>query len=82
MVVAPKSITAGQRQRVHRPGIRDQGYPARRALFFIRLGRPVENGFIEDLNQRLRDKCPNVGDSARCATREMVWFDGASITTG
>jgi putative transposase len=29
-------------------------------LCFIRLGRPVENGFIESFNGRLRDECLNV----------------------
>jgi len=29
-------------------------------LCFIRPGRPVENGFIENFNGRLRDECPNV----------------------
>jgi putative transposase len=29
-------------------------------LCFIRPGRPVENGFIEDFNGRLRDECLNV----------------------
>ena len=29
-------------------------------LYFIRPGRPVENGFIESFNGRLRDECLNV----------------------
>ena len=29
-------------------------------LAFIRPGRPVENGFIESFNGRLRDECLNV----------------------
>ena len=29
-------------------------------LIFIRPGRPVENGFIESFNGRLRDECLNV----------------------
>ena len=29
-------------------------------LCFIRPGRPVENGFIESFNGRLRDECLNV----------------------
>ena len=30
-------------------------------LCFIRSGHPVENGFIESFNGRLRDECLNVG---------------------
>ena len=29
-------------------------------LDFIRPGRPVENGYIESFNGKLRDECPNV----------------------
>ena len=29
-------------------------------LIFIRPGRPVENGFVESFNGRLRDECLNV----------------------
>ena len=29
-------------------------------LIFIRSGRPMENGFVEDFNGRLRDECLNV----------------------
>ena len=29
-------------------------------LDFIRPGRPVENGYIESFNGRLRDECLNV----------------------
>jgi len=39
-------------------------------LCFIRPGRPVENGFIESFNGRLRDECLNVewfGFDGRCA---------------
>lgn len=36
-------------------------------LCFIRPGRPVENGFIESFNGRLRDECLNV-----------EWFDSLS----
>jgi len=45
---------------------------------FIRPGRPVENGFIESFNGRLRDECLNVKwftslAEARC--RLALWRD-------
>ena len=41
------------------------------ALDFIRLGKPMENGFIESFNAKLRDQCLNAKqflsiDDARC----------------
>ena len=41
-------------------------------LCFIRPGRPVENGYIESFNGRLRDECLNVewfGLAQRCASK-------------
>ena len=35
-------------------------YRCRVQLDFIRPGRPVENGYIESFNGRLRDECLNV----------------------
>jgi putative transposase len=35
------------------------GLEARVKLDFIRPGRPVENGYIESFNGRLRDECLN-----------------------
>ena len=45
-------------------------------LCFIRPGRPVENGFIESFNGRLRDECLNVSwfHSLADANRKLtVW---------
>ena len=47
-------------------------------LCFIRPGRPVENGFIESFNGRLRDECLNVEwfTSVEDARRQLaVWRD-------
>ena len=46
---------------------------------FIRPGKPVENGFIESFNGRLRDECPNANqflsiNDARCKI-EAWWKD-------
>jgi len=45
-------------------------------LCFIRPGRPVENGFIESFNGRLRDECLNVEwfSSLDDARRKLVKF--------
>jgi putative transposase len=48
-------------------------------LDFIRPGKPVENGFIESFNGRLRDECLNTNqflsiDDARCKI-EAWWVD-------
>lgn len=47
-------------------------------LAFIRPGRPMENGFIESFNGRLRDECLNVeifGSLADAAQLLAVWRD-------
>ncbi len=41
-------------------------------LCFIRPGRPVENGFIESFNGRLRDECLNVDFSSLNDARETL----------
>jgi transposase InsO family protein len=48
-------------------------------LCFIRPGRPVENGFIESFNGRLRDECLN--GSHRSRRRRKGWRRGENITT-
>jgi putative transposase len=47
-------------------------------LCFIRPGRPVENGFIESFNGRLRDECLNVewfGSLHQARERLAKWRD-------
>ena len=57
---APRSITLDNGSefagRVVETWAMEQGVQ----LCFIRPGRPVENGFIESFNGRLRDECLNV----------------------
>ena len=50
-------------------------------LYFITPGRPVENGFIESFNGRLRDECLNVEWFSSWPTRGTSWRSCASITT-
>ncbi len=40
-------------------GRRSKGEVARHRLRFIEPGKPVQNGFIESFNGRLRDECLN-----------------------
>jgi putative transposase len=56
----PESHYRGQRQRILQP--RSKGWAVNNdaELHFIRPGLPVENGFIESFNGRLRDECLNV----------------------
>ncbi len=48
---------------------------------FIRPGRPVENGFIESFNGRLRDECLNVEWFTSLAEARGNWRRGAITTT-
>jgi putative transposase len=57
---APDSITPGQRERVRGESHGSVGDPKRRSALFHPPRRPVENGFIESFNGRLRDECLNV----------------------
>ena len=51
-------------------------------LCFIRPGRPVENGFIESFNGRLRDECLNVEWFASLGKkRGEPWQPGVRTTT-
>jgi putative transposase len=50
-------------------------------LCFIRPGRPVENGFIESFNGRLRDECLNVEWFSSLHDARENWLGGAITTT-
>ena len=50
-------------------------------LCFIRPGRPVENGFIESFNGRLRDECLNVEWFTSLEKRAKSWRCGEITTT-
>ena len=49
-------------------------------LCFIRPGRPVENGFIESFNGRLRDECLNVEWFLRWKMPGRSWRSSESTT--
>ena len=62
-LVSAGGSSPGDRVR-QRPGIRElssrrMGLGESRELEFIRLGRPVENCFMESFNGKLLDECPN-----------------------
>jgi len=50
-------------------------------LVFIRPGRPVQNGFIESFNGRLRDELLNWSGWRRSKRRVASWRPGVTITT-
>lgn len=77
---APESITtdngsefAGQAMDVwaHQAGVK---------LDFIRPGRPVQNGYIESFNGRLRDECLNIDVFSNLADDGRSWNVGVAIT--
>jgi putative transposase len=55
----PKSITVDNDTEFCSKAVDDWAYRKGVRLDFIRPGRPVENGFIESFNGRLRDECLN-----------------------
>ena len=57
---APHSMTLGQGSEFAGRAMEVWAIEAGVELCFIRPGRPVENGFIESFNGRLRDECLNV----------------------
>jgi putative transposase len=56
----PKSITVDNGNEFCSPALEAWVMGHGVQLCFIRPGRPVENGFIESFNGRLRDECLNV----------------------
>lgn len=57
---APKSITVDNGTEFASKAVDHWAYTNGVHLDFIRPGRPVENGYIESFNGRLRDECLNV----------------------
>ena len=57
---APRSITVDNGSEFASRVMDAWAYRHRSQLEFIRPGKPVENGFIESFNGRLRDECLNV----------------------
>ena len=57
---APQSITVDNGTEFASKAMDLWAYKNRVHLDFIRPGRPVENGYIESFNGRLRDECLNV----------------------
>jgi putative transposase len=57
---APKSITVDNGTEFASKAMDHWAYLNSVHLDFIRPGRPVENGYIESFNGRLRDECLNV----------------------
>jgi putative transposase len=57
---APESITVDNGTEFASKAMDAWAYQYRVQLDFIRPGRPVENGYIESFNGRLRDECLNV----------------------
>ncbi len=57
---APQSITVDNGTEFASKAVDSWAYKNRVHLGFIRPGKPVENGYIESFNGKLRDECLNV----------------------
>ena len=57
---APESITVDNGSEFASKAMDGWSYQYRVQLEFIRPGRPVDNGYVESFNGRLRDECLNV----------------------
>ncbi len=55
----PKQITVDKGTEFYSKAMDSWAYQHGVLLDFIRPGRPMENGYIERFNGRLRDECPN-----------------------
>jgi len=67
----PRSITVDHGTEFTSRALDEWAYRNGIALDFIRPGKPVENGFIESFNGKLRDECLNANEflsieDARC----------------
>lgn len=75
---APKSITVDNGTEFASKAMDHWAYLNGVHLDFIRPGRPVENGYIESFNGRLRDECLNVEvffTLADARRKLAIWFD-------
>jgi putative transposase len=75
---APKSITVDNGTEFASKAMDHWAYLNGVHLDFIRPGRPVENGYIESFNGRLRDECLNVEvffSPADARRKLAIWFD-------
>jgi len=78
---APKSITVDNGTEFASKAMDHWAYTNGVHLDFIRPGRPVENGYIESFNGRLRDECLNVEVFLRWPMLAASWLSGCTITT-
>ena len=75
---APRSITLDNGSEFASRAMEAWAMEAGVQLCFIRPGRPVENGFIESFNGRLRDECLNVEwfpSLTEARRRLAIWRD-------
>lgn len=79
--LAPKSITVDNGTEFASKAMDHWAYNNGVHLDFIRPGRPVENGYIESFNGKLRDECLNVESSSALRTPAESWLCGCIITT-
>lgn len=56
----PETITVDNGSEFYSKAMDEWAYKRGVGLDFIRPGRPVENGYIESFNGKLRDECLNV----------------------
>ena len=63
----PRSITVDHGTEFQSRALEDWAYRCGVQLDSIRLGKPIENAFIESFNGRLRDECLNVHQFASIA---------------
>jgi putative transposase len=75
---APQSITVDNGTEFASKAVDVWAYRYAVHLDFIRLGRPVENGYIESFNGKLRDECLNVEvffSLADARHKLALWFE-------
>lgn len=77
----PESITVDNGTEFTSKALDHWAYRKRCTSDFIRPGRPVENGYIESFNGRLRDECLNVEVFFNLAEARASCISGAAITT-